>query len=113
MAINTSMGKDRDCIARFLLPSHVNSLKGSKLFAKLAPSEETLASMWTCCRAEVRDNSLAEHVATQVMGKAMCRVLLWVLDLGKKSVEMTEHPFFQRSTLIFSARRFFLARGVF
>ena len=94
MAVNMCFGKNSDGVVKFLEPKDVAKLRSIGCYEKLVVAESFNQRFWELCQKEVLHGAIAEHMATPVVGKAMCRSALWVLGMGKKSPEVTKYPFF-------------------
>ena len=92
MAINMSMGTDSDGIAKFITPEKLTTLKQAGKATTLACVDDSLSKLWNTCKEFVNEGSMTDIHATQVVGKTMCRMMIWVLGMGKKSLEKKECP---------------------
>ena len=94
MAINMSMGVDSDGVAKFILPGDLSKLNNrkNKNTEKAVAVETSLETLWGVCKQMVCDGSMTDVLATQIVGKTMCRMINWVLGKGKASLEKVECP---------------------
>ena len=92
MAINLCFGVDKDGVASCLAVSDVARLKTKALASDLEEAESFVEKLWMVCRHEVATGSLPDVKATPIIGKGMCRALLWVLKKQSKSPEKQEYP---------------------
>ena len=84
--------KVQDGVARFLLPSNVESLKSKKLQAKVASAEKALVDQWALTNIRILTNQIDKAVAFKIFGALSARTCMFVLGNGKAGFEQCNYP---------------------
>ena len=79
--------KVQDGVARFLLPSNVESLKSKKLQAKVASAEKALAEQWAFTHIRILTDQIDKAIALKIFGALSARTCMFVLGNGKAGFE--------------------------